>query len=82
MFMFQDTSCSSCYVYVSGYKLLCLCFRIQQLPEELPKINFAHYKSRLSTPAMVDEFEKMVCSDNFLRLVLVAWPAYLLHTHK
>ena len=24
-------------------------------------MNFAYYKSHLSTPALVDEFEKMVC---------------------
>lgn len=36
--------------------------RIQNLPEELPKIDFAFYKSRLSAPALATEFEKMYAS--------------------
>jgi len=32
--------------------------RVHQYPENLPKIDFAFYKTRLATPAMVEQFEK------------------------
>ncbi|XP_064634989.1 ATP synthase subunit d, mitochondrial-like [Lineus longissimus] len=32
--------------------------RVHQYPENLPKIDFALYKSRLANPAMVEQFEK------------------------
>jgi len=35
-------------------------FRIHQFPEELPKIDWAMYKSKIAMPGIVDTFEKAV----------------------
>jgi len=32
--------------------------RVHRFPEKLPEIDFAYYKGRLSSPAVVDEYEK------------------------
>jgi hypothetical protein len=35
-------------------------FRVHKYPEQIPKIDFDYYKSRLVNKAMVAEFEKAV----------------------
>ena len=60
-----------CLLYVACDMLTALSFgekfdscafcRIHRFPEALPKIDFAFYTSRVSNPAMVAEYEKMVC---------------------
>jgi len=34
--------------------------RVHRFPQELPKIDFEFYSSRVSNPTMVSEFEKAV----------------------
>lgn len=42
--------------------LLCFlfCHRVHRFPEKLPEIDFAYYRGRLTSPAIVDEYEKAV----------------------
>jgi hypothetical protein len=46
-------------------------YRVAELPESLPKIDFGEYKRRIASPAFVDEFEK---------LVIYLTSKYFLHT--
>ena len=42
------------------YLFMILFYRVHQLPEELPKIDFAGYKARLPDPGMAERFQSAV----------------------
>jgi hypothetical protein len=48
---------------ITFYLFMCVLSdsRVHQFPEELPKIDFYTYKTRLPNAALVDTFEKAVC---------------------
>ena len=41
-------------------------FRVAELPEALPKIDFAEYRRRITDSALVDEYEKLVINKYIL----------------
>jgi len=44
-------------------------FRISELPEDLPQIDFSAYAKRITNTAMLQEFEKMVIPNYMYNLV-------------
>ena len=52
-------------------------YRIQNLPEDLPKINFEFYKTHLASPALAAEFEKLVSMLQWLTVKILNIGTYM-----